>query len=98
MDFRMIIGMLCAVLLAGCGGRAGDISNVGSTSDLCKPVDYGNNVLYFPCAQAGFANSLSKYLGENQSKEVAAMTGNGISVPNGGMNIGYFVVVRSKGS
>jgi hypothetical protein len=91
----IIVWVLFVVLLAGCG-ETRDISNVGSASDLCKPVDYGNNVLYFPCVAAAFAKSLSKYLGENQSKEVAVMTYNDIVLE--GLVIGYFVVVRSKGS
>lgn len=81
-------------MLAGCENSARDtpsVSNVGR-GEVCKAVDYGNNILYFPCIEAPFANSLAKYLRENKNKDVTAMTSNGTGA--NGYPVGYFVIVH----
>lgn len=83
--------LFLALLLVGCD-PASNPANVGEGT--CAPVDYHNGVLYFPCATAAFANSLSHYRETHPDAEVISIAGNG----NGsyGHDQGYFVVIKKQ--
>lgn len=61
--------------------------------NITRPINYGNNVFYFPCIQKEFAMSLSQFLSDS-TIEIEAMAGDG----NGtyGCDLGYFVVIKRK--
>lgn len=86
----MIIGLV--VIICGCT-TASDRNEVGNT-EIINPIDYGNGVLYFPCVESKFANSLSDYLLANPSLRVDAISGDGTG--GYGYDLGYFVVIEKR--
>lgn len=91
-SFFIAVAVLSATFsLAGCDS-ASNPKNVGQGA--CSVVDYRNGVLYFPCTEDAFANSLSQYRESHSDLDVVSIAGNG----NGtyGHDQGYFVVVTKK--
>jgi len=88
------------VIACGCDSTANTFSNKASNpvglTGMVAPVDYGNGVLYFPCNQAIFANSLSVYLKTHPEKHTVAMAGDGTDTNFYGADRGYFVIVEEK--
>ncbi len=78
------------IFLASCG-TAGNPGKVNNTQ-IVNPVDYGHGVYYFPTTEAGFGNSLSKFIAGHPTLEIKAMASDGTS--GYGMDRGYFVVFR----
>ena len=58
------------------------------------PIDYGNDVYYFPVTEKEYAVSLSSFLGNHPELELLSMTGNGNS--SYGRDAGYFTVFKKK--
>ena len=56
-------------------------------------VHYGENVYYFPYIRADFANALAKFLKNNNSLEVTAMTGD--VVPPATFEVGQVTIARN---
>ena len=84
--------VLCVFSVLACNS-AGDPDNVG-TSDVCLPVDYKQNVFYFPCVEEEFGNSLSQFIGNHEELSLITMTADGTAVE--GFTAGYFVVFSFK--
>jgi len=64
---------------------------LATPTDIVQPIDYGNGVLYFPCTNAVFGNSLSAYL-DSHIARVQAVSNDGTW--GSGATGGYWVVVK----
>lgn len=94
------MGMLA---IAGCKNAENSANVAPKAADVepvnVDPIDYGNNVYYFPKNKTEFANALSAFIANNPSLEVVAMASDGTGMARGqvrGHDVGYFVVFKKK--
>jgi len=94
--FKFLTAVMALILftLTACGDHAQADGGPQVSRKITQPVDYGNNIYYFPVVDTKFGMSLSDYLKNHPNLEVITMSENSCS--SGGEPVGYFVIFHSK--
>lgn len=89
-----LLSILLVLFYVGCDSPAADPKKVVTNAEVSAVVDYGEGVYYFPYVQQNFGNALASFLHKNPSLQVSAIAGEGAGID--GIDVGYFVVCRTK--